>query len=829
VTAVGPLLPAPSDSSLTVPVIGLDCAVCAEALAAGLRTIPGVRDAAVSVGAGHARVEVDPARLDRAAIVARIESFGYRVPTPVTAPLRFRISGMDCADCARSVERVVAALPGVETARVNFGAATLTVVPGPVAFPPSEEIAATIARAGYHAVEESPNQRAVAETALPWWRDGRLRWVLLAALLWALASALPLLGGGGSLVTALFAAAIVGGGWPFARAGWQAVRARRLDMNALMTISALGAALLGQWGEGAAVVVLFALGGALQARTLERTRGAIRGLIALSPAIAARVDANGSETRVPVEALGVGDLVRARPGERIPADGVVVEGMSPVDQSPITGESIPVDKAPGDDVFAGTVNGPGALLLRVSREAADSTLARVIHLVEEAQGSRAPAQQTVDRFASVYTPAVIAGAVLLAVAGSLVTGDPRLWVYRALTLLVIACPCALVISTPVSIVSAIGAATRRGILIKGGAALEAAGAARVVAIDKTGTLTIGRPEVTAVVPLPDGEAGERGVLTLAAAVEALSEHPLARAIALRARQDRLPIPRAEDFRAWPGKGASARVAGRETIVGSARLARELGLAGPEEHPSPLLREMARLAEAGATPLFVAVAEGANGSFRPIGVIAVADRLRPHAADAVRCMREAGIDHVAILTGDTRATGEAIARAVGADTVLAELLPEEKAAAVRELRQRYGPVVMVGDGVNDAPALAVADVGIAMGAAGTDVALETADIALMGDDLNGVAAALRLSRRTTSVIRQNIAFSLATKLAALVLAAFGIVNLWIAVAADMGTSLAVTLNGMRLALPSRQGSAHARQSEIALSQPVEDAATLTKAS
>jgi Cd2+/Zn2+-exporting ATPase len=518
--------------------------------------------------------------------------------------------------------------------------------------------------------------------------------------------------------------------------------------------------------------------------------------MALSPAAASRVDAAGVESSVVVEALSIGDLVRVRPGERIPADGVVVEGVSAVDQSPITGESMPADKAPGDDCFAGTVNGPGALLLRVSREAADSTLARVIHLVEEAQGSKAPAQQMVDRFAAVYTPAVIAGAVLLAVGGSLLTDDPRTWIYRALTLLVIACPCALVISTPVSIVSAIGAASRRGILVKGGAALESAGTAKVVAIDKTGTLTIGRPEVINVVLLPGGAMDERTLLAAAAAVEALSEHPLARAVTLRAREEGIAVPTADGFLATPGKGASAQVGGRETVVGSIRLARELRLAGAEERPSAMARAMGRLAEAGSTPLFVAVADD-SGELRPLGVIAVADRLRPHAADAVRRMREAGIAHVAVLTGDTHATGAAIAHAVGADSVLAELLPEEKAAAVRDLRRRFGPVVMVGDGVNDAPALATADVGIAMGAAGTDVALETADIALMGDDLNGVAEALELSRRTSGVIRQNIGLSLITKLAALVLAALGFVNLWVAVAADMGTSLAVTLNGMRL--------------------------------
>jgi Zn2+/Cd2+-exporting ATPase len=790
-----------SEAALTLPVAGLDCAVCAESLAAGLRNTPGVHEAVINFAAGNARVEVDPALIDRAGVVSRIQTLGYTVPMPPPATLRFRVTGMDCADCAASVERVVGAMPGVDTARVNFGAATLTVVPGSGVALPADEIARTVARAGYQATAET-GPRGAAVDALPWWRDHRVQWVLLAAALWVAGSVASFTGFHGPLVTALFAGAIVTGGWPFARAGVQSARAGRLDMNVLMSVSATGAAILGQWGEGAAVVVLFALGGALQARTLERTRGAIRGLMALSPATASRVDASGAETTVSVEALAIGDLVRVRPGERVAADGIVVEGVSTVDQSPITGESMPADKVVGDDCFAGTVNGPGALLLRVSREAADSTLARVIHLVEEAQGSKAPAQQMVDRFATVYTPAVIVGAALLALGGSLLTDEPRTWIYRALALLVIACPCALVISTPVSIVSAIGAASRRGILIKGGAALEAAGVAKVVAIDKTGTLTLGRPEVIDVVPLPGGGMDTHSLLAVAAAVEALSEHPLARAVALKAREEGIAVPKAEGFLAVPGKGASARVDGRRTMVGSIRLARELGLAGTEERQSALAGEMERLAEAGSTPLFVAV-DDADGALHPLGAIAVADRLRPHAADAVRRMREAGITHVAVLTGDTRATGAAIARAVGADSVHAELLPEEKAAIVRDLRQRYGPVVMVGDGVNDAPALATADVGIAMGAAGTDVALETADIALMGDDLNGIAEALELSRRTGAVIRQNIGFSLLTKLVALVLAAFGFVNLWIAVAADMGTSLAVTSNGMRLAMRRRR--------------------------
>ncbi|MBL8125989.1 MAG: cation-translocating P-type ATPase [Chloroflexia bacterium] len=713
-------------------------------------------------------------------------------------PMRYRVRGMDCADCARTLQKAVAGLPGVDDARVNFGAATLTVTPAATRPVAAIDIAVTADRAGFEVTLEQGRQPALADQ-ITWWRDVRLRWVLVAAALWVVGMALQL-AHVSTLPDLAFGAAILLAGWPFARAALQSLRARRLDMNVLMTTSVIGAAALGEWGEGAAVIVLFAVGGALQERTLERTRGAIRSLMAIAPATASRIDASGQETVVPVEALRVDDLVRVRPGERLPADGLVVEGISAVDQSPITGESIPTDKSTGDACYAGTMNGSGALLLRVSRAASDSTLARIITLVEEAQGSRAHQQQLVDRFAAVYTPLVILGAVLLAVVGSWITQETSTWVYRALALLVIACPCALVISTPVSIVSAIGEATRRGILIKGGAALETAGRAQVVALDKTGTLTAGRPIVTEVVCLsPDLDA--RSLLSLAASVEACSEHPLARAVLAHAHLASAELVLAKNFQAIPGKGAYATIAGDEVAVGSLRLARELGLATGDGTPEPLRQEMQRLAAAGATPLFVA--RRAGNRWQPLGVIAVADAVRPHAAAAIQRLRAAGVQRVVVLTGDTRASGEAVARAVGADEAMTELLPQDKAAAVAALRERYGPVVMVGDGVNDAPALAAADVGVAMGAAGTDVALETADIALMGDDLNGLADALVLSRRTSRVIKQNVTFSFLIKLFALVLAVFGFVSLWIAVLADVGASLIVTANGLRLSRGGRR--------------------------
>ena len=784
--------------SVTLPIQGLDCAVCAASLEAGLRNTPGVQDASVNFGTGTARISHD-ASMSRLIVIERVAALGYTVPLAAEgASLRFHVRGMDCADCATSLQKAIAGLPGVDDARVNFGAATLTVIPAisrPVA---PADVAVTAERAGFQAtLEQGTNPALLPQVA--WWRDARLRWILIASVLWIVGMALEL-AHVETVPDLVFGTAILLAGWPFARAALQSLRSRRLDMNVLMTASAIGAAVLGDWGEGAAVIVLFAVGGALQERTLERTRGAIRGLMALSPASASRVDANGQEVSVALDELRVGDLLRVRPGERLPADGVVFEGSTTVDQSAITGESIPVDKLVGDACFAGTMNGAGAILLRVSRAAGDSTLARIIMAVEEAQGSKALKQQLVDRFAAIYTPLVIIGAIALATAGSWISQDPNTWVYRALTLLVIACPCALVISTPVSFVSAIGAATRRGILIKGGAALEAAGQAQVVALDKTGTLTAGRPAVTEIVCLAPN-LDEDVLLGIAASVESLSEHPLARAVVTRATREGVELTPAHGFQALPGKGARATISGVEVVVGSMRLARELGLASRDGGHERLQREMQRLADGGATPLFVARLVGED--WQPLGVIALADEVRPHATDAIQRLRKAGIRRVVVLTGDTRASGEAVAGAVGADEVMAELLPEDKAAAVQSLRERYGPVVMVGDGINDAPALAAADIGVAMGAAGTDVALETADIALMSDDLNGLADALLLSRRTSRVIKQNVTFSFLIKLLALALALFGFVSLWIAVLADVGASLIVTANGLRLSRSERR--------------------------
>jgi Zn2+/Cd2+-exporting ATPase len=485
-----------------------------------------------------------------------------------------------------------------------------------------------------------------------------------------------------------------------------------------------------------------------------------------------------------VDEVAVGDTIIVRPGEKIPLDGRVAVGESHVNQAPVTGESLPIDKSPGDDVFAGTINGRGALEVVVTRPRRDTTLARIIHLVERAQAQRAPSQAFVDRFARWYTPAVLVLAVGIATIPPLAGAPAGPWLYRALVLLVISCPCALVISTPVSIVSALAAAARKGVLIKGGVHLERTGAVRCVAFDKTGTLTKGRIHVTDVEPL-DGLSAET-VLGLAASLEIRSEHPIARAIVRRAEAAGIAVTAADSFQALPGRGAEARIAGSPAVVGSHRLFEERGLCSPKIHD-----RLDDLAARGRTAILVA-----RGS-EAIGVIGVADELREASRDAVDLLRQQGVSRVALLTGDNTETANAIARETGVDEVRAELLPEDKVAAIEDLRRRYGTVAMVGDGVNDAPALATADVGIAMGAAGSDAALETADVALMADELLKIPYAVRLSRATVRNIRANIAFSLALKAAFLGLAVAGVATLWMAVVADMGASLIVIANGLRL--------------------------------
>ena len=555
-------------------------------------------------------------------------------------------------------------------------------------------------------------------------------------------------------------------------------------MHVLMTVAVAGAIAIGEWMEGASVVFLFALAQYLESRSMDRARHAIRALMDLSPPEATVVRA-GQERRVPADEVRVGDHIRVRPGEKLPLDGRVVSGESDVNQAPITGESLPVDKRHGDEVFAGSINGHGALEIVTTTLRRDTTLARIIHLVETAQAERAPAQTFVDRFARIYTPAVMALAALVALVPPLAGwGDAGPWFYRALVLLVIACPCALVIATPVAVVSALAAGARRGVLIKGGAHMERLAAVRSLAFDKTGTLTRGTPMVADVVAV-DGVPVEE-VLRLAAAVNRHSEHPIGRVIAQQAGARGLSAPTVTAFKAVPGQGAEGDVDGATVLVGSERL-----LAARGVDLSALGQPLQLARESGATTALVA-RQG-----RLIGYVTLADAPRESARDVIDLLRKGGVARIEMLTGDGVGAATRVAREVGVDAVRAELLPHDKVEAIKAMRARWGSVAMVGDGINDAPALAAADVGIVMGAVGSDAALETADVALMGDDLPKLPFALRLSRAAIRTIRTNIALALVVKVIFLALAVSGYASLWLAILADTGTSLVVVANGLRL--------------------------------
>jgi len=686
----------------------------------------------------------------------------------------FRVEGMDCNEEVVILERRLKPLPGLEALsadvigqrlHVKYDAAKLT----------TSAMVEAVGQTGMRMWLEHEEPRA--DTA-----DVRWRFYLMAA------AGMAIIGGvlgahagfGGLSVICYVTASGLGGVYP-ARRAVTALRTRTVDINVLMVIAVAGALALRDWAEASAVVFLFALAQWLEVRTLERARQAIRALLDLSPRQAI-VRRGAIEEQVDVDRIRLSDLVLVRPGDKVAVDGVIESGTSDVNEAPITGESLPVDKQPGDQVYAGTINGRGALEVRVTRIGRDTRVARIIHLVEVAQSQRAPVQTFVDRFARVYTPAVIALALIVALVPPLVTGASfGMWIYRALVLLVISCPCALVISTPVSIVAALSAAARNGVLIKGGAHLERLAAARVVAFDKTGTLTRGELHVVDVVAV--GAAAIRDVVRYAAAVEARSEHPVARAVLEYARHTAVDIPAAAAFASLPGLGAEAQVLGRAVIVGNAVLLESRGIAVP---PAP---------DGGSGVASARVYVAVDGSV--LGQLVVTDRMRETAREVIDLLRSQGVRKMVMLTGDRAASAQRIAEAIGLDEYHAGLLPDHKHAVVRGLRGRGGAVLMLGDGVNDAPALAAADVGIAMGAAASDVALETADVALMSDELLKLPYAIRLARATVRNVKTNVAVSLLLKAAFLVLAITGTATLWMAVLADTGASVIVVANALRL--------------------------------
>ena len=711
------------------------------------------------------------------------------VGASVGAALRYRVEGMDCPSCAAKIETAVGRIEGAGAIRVNYGTQTLALRLDEAATPRSA-VEAQVRKLGYGITPVGALRVKTGEanaTALdevhgsarpPWWQGTKVR----------LAATIGVLTGAGFVASlampyldhwAYLPAALLGLGF-FGRKAIAAARAGSpFSIEMLMSIATVGAILIGATSEAAVVVLLFTIGEVLENVAAGRARAGIEALGALVPRTALLIE-NGTAREIAAARLAVGDLVLVRPGDRVSADGEVVEGASEVDESPVTGESVPVPKAEGATVFAGSVNASGALQVRVTRPAHDNTIARIVRLVEEAQEAKAPTARFIERFSAVYTPlAVLVAALVVVVPPLLLGGDWGTWIYRGLALLLVACPCALVLSTPAAIASGLAVGTRRGLLVKGGGALEAIGRVRTVAFDKTGTLTEGRPRVTDVLAL---SGSERIMLGLAAAVENGSSHPLGRAILERARADGIALRPARDAKAIPGRAVEAVVTGKRVTVGSPSYAAEQAPLPPDAEQA-----VATWEGEGKTVVVVAV-DGA-----PTGLIAMRDEPRPDAAAGIRALAAMGVRSV-MLTGDNPRTGRAIARSLGLD-VKAGLLPEDKLREIAALKAQ-APVAMVGDGINDAPALAAASVGIAMGG-GTDVALETADAALLNSRVLDVAALVRLSRATLANIHQNVAIALGLKAVFLVTTVIGVTGLWPAVLADTGATVLVTLNALRL--------------------------------
>jgi Zn2+/Cd2+-exporting ATPase len=694
-----------------------------------------------------------------------------------------QVAGMDCAEETRAIERALEPDPRVRAVQFNLIAGKVIVSHAPEVSP--IELIRAIESAGLEA--SLPEARPGDELST---RPQQARTVAVSISGLALMFGLILQWSGGTeaLRVGAFALSIVSGGWFILPKAIRAARQLTLDMNVLMTVAVAGAAGIGEWAEGAAVAFLFALSELLESFSVARARRAIQSLLQLSPETAV-VQSEAGWREVPVESVRPGELLLIKSGARVPLDGEVVSGRSTVNQAPITGESAPVEKEPGSFVFAGTINGPGAIEVRATRPYNQTTLARIIHLVEEAQAQKAPSQRFVDQFAKYYTPSVLAlAAGVLLAPPLLMGGDWLVWFYRSLVLLVIACPCALVVSTPVSIVSGLTAMARRGVLIKGGAFLEAVGKLRALAVDKTGTITEGKPRVIRLHALG---ASEPELIQVAATIDSHSDHPLARAVTDFARERSVPLLPASDYHAIPGRGAEATIDGEPFFAGNHHFAEDLGVCSKETE-----RLLKTIEQEAQSVVIVGRKSQPARAGEVLGVFAIADAIRPEAAEAIRALHRAGIDRVVMLSGDNKRTVEAIARQTGIDEAEGDLLPEDKIARIQELTARYKFAGMIGDGVNDAPAMAAATVGIAMGE-GTDTALEVADMALMKSDLGKVAEAVRLGRRTVRIIQANIAFALSIKAIFLALAVAGYTSLWLAILADTGATLLVVANALRL--------------------------------
>jgi len=706
----------------------------------------------------------------------------------------YRVEGFSCANCAGKFERNVKDIQGVQDAKVNFGASKIDVYGNA----PIEELekAGSFENLKIYRDESKrrfPDNMKEDENEL---KDEKLMFykkypeVLTASLVIVLGYVSFFINGENHLITTLlFLTSIAIGGFSLFKVGIKNLIQLEFDMKTLMTVAVIGAAIIGEWAEAAIVVILFAISEALERFSMDRARQSIRTLMDITPK-EALVRRDGQERVMHVGDIAIGDIMIVKPGQKIAMDGVVINGYSSVNQAAITGESVPIEKTVKDEVFAGTLNEEGLLEVEITKLVEDTTISNIIHLVEEAQGERAPAQAFVDRFAKYYTPIIMIIAALVAIVPPLLfDGSWQTWIYQGLSVLVVGCPCALVISTPISIVSAIGNAAKKGILIKGGVYLEEMGAIKAIAFDKTGTLTRGIPVVTDFYVL-DKQVEVNGLYSIIAALENRSSHPLAQAIITKAEQENIPYAhiKVESFSSMTGRGIRGVINGTDYYIGSPALFKEMAVSN---YSHELENKVNNLQRNGNTTMII----GTNQTI--LAVISVADEVREYSKDVIQKLHQLGIQKTIMLTGDHKVTANVIGNNIGVSDIQAELMPKDKLNYMKQLSSTYGKVAMVGDGVNDAPALAASTVGIAMGGAGTDTAMETADITLMGDDLRKIPFAIILSRKALNIIKANIAFAISIKLLALLLVIPGWLTLWIAILSDMGATLLVALNGLRL--------------------------------
>ncbi|WP_435367781.1 heavy metal translocating P-type ATPase [Metabacillus litoralis] len=755
---------------------GMDCPSCALTIEKGLSKLNDIEEVKVNYNTAKLQV-VGKTNNSFDTLENEIQKLGYTIE-----PLKqnnyvktYNVEGMDCGSCAKSIENHLNTIPGVKSVNVNFSTGKMKVEHENG----EEEIISEVSKIGFKASLLSKNSKQTQLTKKN--NDNGL--IIMSGILIALGFIGSYTGISSMMSNLLYAVAMVISGYKPVKSAFYSIKSRSLDMNVLMSVAAIGAALIGEWLEGATVVWLFSLGTTLQNKSIEKTRNSIRNLMDLAPQ-EAWTKAGTELIKKSVEDVSVGDIVVIKPGDRIPLDGVLLQGESSVNQAPITGESIPVDKVIGDTVYAGTINESGSLEIKVTKLVEDTTISKIIHLVEEAQEQKAPTQAFVDKFASIYTPIVFVLALAVMVLPPLLNfGTWGEWFYKGLELLVVACPCALVISTPIAIVSAIGNAAKNGVLIKGGTFLETAGSINAIAFDKTGTLTEGKPKVSEIKTL---NTLEEELLSITLTLEDYSTHPIAKTIVEYAKIKGIQPKNGELFKSIVGKGVQATIDGVVHYAGNVKLFEELKI--PLDN---IKSQVLNIQSEGKTVVII------GNEKEVLGVISVSDTLRKTSVKGLQGLKQVGIKEVVMLTGDNEGTAKMISSEANVSRFFAELMPEDKVEAIKQLQKEGYKVAMVGDGINDAPALATADLGIAMGGAGTDTAMETADIVLMADNLEKLPHTINLSRKALALIKQNIWFSLIVKFIALALIFPGWLTLWIAVLSDTGAAIIVILNALRL--------------------------------